>query len=177
MDVKEEFKIRGIRRSDMKDIISCYYERYDEVKTNPDMGVGLYKKKPTMEHERKWFNEMMKGVGKGSRIFSVAEVNGRVVGTCDISPKYPNAESSHVGQLGISVRRGYRSMGIGTALIRHSIQRARKRYKIMALGVWSLNPRAFKLYKRMGFKTYGRLPEGVVRKGKKQTIIMMYRRL
>ena len=63
----------------------------------------------------------------------------------------------HVRVLGMLVVDGYRGMGIGTKLIAHALgwARAQKEVEKVALGVFSKNKRAFRLYEKFGFKVEG----------------------
>lgn len=64
--------------------------------------------------------------------------------------------ASHVADLGIIVRKGYRDRGLGYALIQYSIEMARLNYKKkLNLAVFATNHRAIALYKKLGFKQVG----------------------
>src|SRR5262245_12037474 len=55
----------------------------------------------------------------------VALVQGRVVGWCDVQPS-PRDAMAHGSVLGMGVIDGFRSKGIGAALMRATLERARK---------------------------------------------------
>ncbi|MBD3340329.1 MAG: GNAT family N-acetyltransferase, partial [Candidatus Lokiarchaeota archaeon] len=79
-----------------------------------------------------------------------------IVGQCEISNLEWEA-ASHVGTLGIIVKREYRDMGIGKELIDAAIWEAKKlnnKEKII-LSCFSTNKRARHLYKKMGFNEVG----------------------
>ncbi|MDE1873805.1 MAG: GNAT family N-acetyltransferase [Candidatus Micrarchaeota archaeon] len=172
---KQKIIVRSVRRRDLKDLMYNYVLVQKEIRTNPYIGIPLSDKKPTLKSERKWLAKLIKEVKEGKSIASVAEVDGRVVGMCDITPSGGSPEARHMANLGILVRKGYRSMGIGTMLIESSLEKARKKYKAVKLDVFGFNKGAQKLYKRFGFKTYGVLPSAFIR-GKRLKIdkIMMY---
>ncbi len=155
--------------------MSNYLMVQKEIKTNPYIGIPRSAGRPSLKKERKWLNELINEIKKGDAAVCVAEVNGHVVGMCDITLAGKSPEAKHVGSLGILVRKGYRSMGVGTQLIEGSLKKARKRFKVVKLDVFGFNKRAQKLYKRFGFKVYGVLP-GAFLRGKKLKIdnIMMY---
>lgn len=171
------FIIRTVKRSDAEDLIDNYLRLYSEVKRDPLVGISLMPKKPTRAEERKWFTALMKKQKNGSAVASVAEVDGKAVGLCEVGPKGMSAEQKHVGTLGILVREGYRSGGVGTALMGETLRKARKKYAIVCLDVFGTNKAAQRLYRRFGFKQYGLLPGGLEREGKKIDEIKMYRRL
>jgi len=79
-----------------------------------------------------------------------------IIGQCEISNVDWDA-ASHVGNLGIIVRKNYRDEGIGRKLIDLAIRESKKlneKEKII-LSCFSSNKRAHYLYKSMGFQTVG----------------------
>jgi putative acetyltransferase len=97
-----------------------------------------------------------KGILDGDWPHFVAMDDGRVVGWCDILPTHGEARS-HVGTLGIGVLHGFRGRGLGEALMKAAIAKAwAKGFTRIELTVRADNPRAVKLYERMGFETEGR---------------------
>ena len=175
---KRAFIVRDLKRSDANDLIRNYYLVYDEAKRrNPLVGIGLFPKRPSMDDERKWFRGLLKKVKNGTSVASVAEVDGRAVGLCEIGASSGIAEKKHLGVLGILVREGYRSGGIGTVLMGETLRKARGRYRMVRLEVFGTNKRAEQLYRRFGFRRYGVLPGGLVRKRKRIDEVMMYRGL
>ncbi|MDE1855219.1 MAG: N-acetyltransferase [Candidatus Micrarchaeota archaeon] len=171
---KPKFTVRDPKRSDLRDLLSNYLQMQKEIKTNPYIGIPLSGQRPTLKKERKWLNELLKKIKKGKAVVTVAEVDGHVVGMCDITSE-SSPEAKHTGTLGILVKKEYRSMGIGTALMESSLKKARKKYSMIKLDVFGFNRGAKRLYKRLGFKVYGVLPEAFIR-GKKLKIdkVMMY---
>lgn len=168
------FTIREPRRGDFKDIISNYYARYSEAKRNPSLGLHLLRKKPPRKDEIEWCNALLRGMKKGTHIAFVAEADGKVVGMCDVVPVNPYLEKRHIGRLGISIKEGYRSRGIGTALMQKTLARSRRRYEMIILELFSINKHALNLYKKSGFKQYGMLPNGYARGKRRIGEIMMY---
>jgi ribosomal protein S18 acetylase RimI-like enzyme len=68
-------------------------------------------------------------------------------------------------------------MGIGSALLSELINRAKTKYKILILTLFSSNQIAKNLYEKFGFVEYGNLPEGILRNGKYKDEIYMYLKL
>ena len=90
----------------------------------------------------------------------VALDDGRVVGWCDVIPG-DRETTAHAGVLGIGVLPGYRGRGIGNALFRSTLKRAKARgLSRVELTVRSDNRRAIALYRKHGF-----VREGVKRNG------------
>jgi RimJ/RimL family protein N-acetyltransferase len=89
----------------------------------------------------------------------VALADGRVVGWCDVKP-IPRETQAHGGVLGMGVLDGYRGKGIGLALMRATLARAKESgLARVELTVREDNLRAKALYEKVGFVT-----EGVKRK-------------
>lgn len=85
----------------------------------------------------------------------VAVIDGKVVGWCDITslnrPVY-----EHCGELGIGVIAAYRGKGIGKALMRDALQRAKKKgLERVELTVFEKNSPAIALYEQFGFVVEG----------------------
>jgi RimJ/RimL family protein N-acetyltransferase len=79
----------------------------------------------------------------------------------------PRGYEKHHGQLGISVRRGYRDQGIGYEIMMTDLDEARKvGLLLIGLTVSSTNPRAIHLYENVGFKRVGVLPKKLLRGGR-----------
>jgi RimJ/RimL family protein N-acetyltransferase len=83
----------------------------------------------------------------------VAEVGGEPVGQLGL-----HLARYGVADLGMLVVAGWRGRGVGTALLREAIDRARKAgaHKV-ALQVWPHNTAAIALYERFGFRREGYL--------------------
>ncbi|MFX1530276.1 MAG: GNAT family N-acetyltransferase [Promethearchaeota archaeon] len=79
-----------------------------------------------------------------------------IIGQCEISHSEWDA-GSHVGILGIIVKKKYRDLGIGIKLIDIAIRESKKlnnKEKII-LSCFSTNERALHLYRKLGFKEVG----------------------
>ena len=85
----------------------------------------------------------------------VALATGRVVGWCDVTP-IPRPVHAHAGVLGMGVIPSYRGMGIGMALIRRTLERARQNgLTRVELTVREHNANAIALYEKVGFAREG----------------------
>lgn len=173
---KAAFKIRDFRQRDVIAVIKNYYSRYYELERNPNLGLAMQEKKPSMKEELKWAAKLLKDIRERNALASVAEVDGKVVGVCDVRTE-SYMEKQHVGSVGISINEGYRSIGIGTALLEDIIRKSRGRFEILRLDLFAINRKALGLYAKSGFKVYGRLPKGYIRGSRRIGHIMMYRRL
>ncbi|TKJ19977.1 MAG: hypothetical protein CEE43_13950 [Promethearchaeota archaeon Loki_b32] len=100
-------------------------------------------------------------VKKENEICIVAEnpllkAPNNIIGQCEISNTNWDA-ATHVGALGIIVRKKYRDLSVGRTLIDFAIRESKKlnnKEKII-LSSFSTNDRALHLFKKIGFKVLG----------------------
>jgi RimJ/RimL family protein N-acetyltransferase len=105
-----------------------------------------------MEEERKWFQRST----KAGMLYLVGRVDGKIVGGASIHPF--TDKRSHVAELGIFIRDGYRNVGLGTELTRAFVEIAKNhRFEILQLSVYATNKRALHVYKKCGYKECGKL--------------------
>ena len=97
----------------------------------------------------------------------------RVVGWCDVTSLRRPA-FAHSGVLGLGVVKAYRGQGIGKALLRTTLDRARAiGLTRVELTVRQPNVRAVELYKKIGFAVEGVKKNGVRVDGKYEDLICM----
>jgi ribosomal protein S18 acetylase RimI-like enzyme len=103
----------------------------------------------------------------------VAVANGLVIGWCDIVPKGPRG-FSHVGALGMGVRREWRRHGVGRRLLEEglALARAAKLEKI-ELEVFTDNEGAIRLYESHGFVREGVKARARKLEGRYQDVLLM----
>jgi ribosomal protein S18 acetylase RimI-like enzyme len=103
----------------------------------------------------------------------VAVSEGEVVGWCDVTAK-PQPIYAHIGVLGMGLLPQFRHQGLGTQLIRQSLDAARAfGFTRIELSVRQNNENAIALYKRIGFVTEGFLRNGVKINGDYENLILM----
>ncbi len=166
--------IRKLHWNDLDDLVNNYYEYYDEVQSDPDFGIIFFKSRPDYGSEVVWFTDLYSEMIRGDAIAVVAEVEGRVVGICDIHRLRPNSELSHNGVLGIAVKKEYRNRGIGKDLIKMVLELSRRKFEMIRLEVFTVNSAAISLYRKLGFKEYGVSPSAVKRGDRYYDLLMMY---
>lgn len=108
-------------------------------------------------------------------IIIVAELDGAVTGYARVVPKTPILENAHVrGIFGLAVDPSARGKGVGEALVRGAIDRARElgAHKLM-LHVFSTNAGARRLYERCGFRVEAVLRDELVIDGAFVDDVMM----
>lgn len=140
---------------DMLDFINSLVEERAEIAAT---------EKKTRDEEVDWLAGLLSDLEKGRRIAIAAEVDGRFIGLVEVTPE--RGASSHVGVLGISVRDGYRDVGIGTEMMREAENQARRLgIEILTLDVFASNSRARHLYEKLGYRAVGCIPRFFKRDG------------
>ena len=85
----------------------------------------------------------------------VAEINGEIIGWCDITP-LSRQSMSHVGSLGMGVISKYRGKGVGSKLLKATINHAWEQgLKRLELEVFSSNQIAVRMYEKHGYVIEG----------------------
>ena len=121
-------------------------------------------RKQTREQEVDWLARGLSNLEKDKEIRVVAEVDGRMVGQCEVAPRF--GRMSHVGRLGISVKKGCREIGIGQGLMREAERHAgRLGIEKIMLEVFAINNRAIHVYEKMGYRVVGCVPGEVKYRG------------
>jgi ribosomal protein S18 acetylase RimI-like enzyme len=105
----------------------------------------------------------------------VAVDDGRVVGWCDVTPK-THETLRHSGVLGMGVAASHRGQGVGSALLRATVDRAfAQGLTRVELIVRQDNRPAIALYRRHGFELEGRLRRYLVLDGATHDALQMAR--
>ncbi len=159
----------------MKDIVDNYYSYFSELSENPWLGLLVGGKKPKYYDEVIWFANLYALILKGDAIASVAVVDEKVVGLCEIKRKNNNSNLAHIGSVAIAIRKKYRGIGIGTAIIKDVLKKSKGVFDVIYLEVFSNNIKAKKLYEKIGFKYCGTEPMTIKRKGKYLDSDRMYK--
>ncbi len=89
-------------------------------------------------------------------IMLIAMRNGALVATAGFSPVSSHSRCRHRATFGISVKKPYWGMGIGSAMLSAIIACAKTAgYEQLELEVVAGNEQALRLYRKFGFRTYG----------------------
>lgn len=134
-------------------------------------------KKITLNEERRWLDQTIKNIRNKYSAMFWAVYDKLIVGSVDlrrnISPRM-----KHVGEIGLMVDMDFRGEGLGQFLLDFILKQCPKMgIRLAILGVFSDNEIAKNLYTKMGFKEWGRLPNGIYRKKKYSDEIKMYREI
>jgi RimJ/RimL family protein N-acetyltransferase len=132
----------------------------------------MMNKKPTRQDEAEWLGRLLANLENDKDFALVAEVNGKVVANSELSRK--SGYATHVGEIGIAIRAGYRDVGIGTEMLKTLIAHGKEiGLKVVKLSVFSSNPRAKHVYEKVGFRETGRVPKEFFKDGKYADEILM----
>ncbi|MCD7830174.1 MAG: GNAT family N-acetyltransferase [Clostridiales bacterium] len=86
---------------------------------------------------------------------------GKALGSAGVTPIGNEKKLRHRAEVGISLRKAYWGMGLGTRLMETAIDLARQMgYEQLELEVVSHNLRAKHLYEKLGFVSCGEIPHG-----------------
>lgn len=130
----------------------------------------------SLEYETKYLQEQLQKIEEKKTVQLLVFCNNELIGISGIDMK--DKTESHEGVFGISLKDTYRGEGIGKQLMQLTLQEAIKsipQLRIITLGVFGSNTLAIEMYKKFGFKEFGRLPKGVFRRGKYDDHIYMYK--
>ena len=157
-------RFRRLEWADFDGWAALYFSRYDELPTNPQLGVHLMEPKPSLGEEAEFFGQVWKHVEAGHQTVTVAEEAGRIVGICTIY-RGAHPEDRHVGTLAVAVLPDWRGRGVGSGLLEHALRAAEGRLETVVLDVIAVNEQALRLYRKFGFCECGRTPRTFQRNG------------
>jgi len=173
---EKKIKIDEISKKDLK--IVREYLSYINSLVKEDAQI-LINKRLSLKEEREWIEREIKDAKKKKHVILVAKDGNKVVGIADI--KLKAGRKNHVGILGISIRKGYRGIGLGKFLMKEILKLAKRKLKpkpkIILLSVFSTNNIAINLYKKFGFKKVAKIPKQYQYKGKLVDEIVMMKYL
>lgn len=137
-----KLKFRSISMEDAGWITECW--------NNPEVA-RYWWPYPRTEHEVKEYLKKELDVSHEKYIIIIAELNGEPVGNVGLGPE--SGRCQHIAELGMFVRRRFWGKGVGTALMREAIERAKRLgIRKIVLDTTEGNERAIKLYKKFGFE-------------------------
>jgi len=157
-------RFRTLEWADFDGWAALYSSRYDELATNPQLGVHFMDRKPTLGDEAEFFGQVWKRVKAGQQTVTVAEEAGRIVGICTIY-RGAHLEDRHVGTLAVAVLPEWRGRGVGSGLLEHALRAAEGMFETVVLDVIAVNERALRLYRKFGFGECGRTSRTFQRNG------------
>ncbi len=123
-------------------------------------------KKKTRKEEVRWLRGVLKSIRENKDVVVALEMNGKIMGSVMVRSEGECKE--HVGNLGISLDKEARGMGLGKLLMKTGIDESAKKMKlkIIRLSLFAPNRVAYNLYRKMGFVEVGRVRKGMSHYGK-----------
>ena len=92
----------------------------------------------------------------------LAEKDGQIIASADVRSHGIKSRTWHRSNLGMSVRKDYWHLGVGSALMERLIAFAKNaKFEQIELEVVAANRRALNLYVKYGFEVYGTRPHGM----------------
>jgi ribosomal protein S18 acetylase RimI-like enzyme len=164
METKIKISIRPPKMSDLDSCLKMINSLVEE------RAMLTIQKKVNRKEEKEYLEKIIKN-DKSIHLFLI--INGEVMGNARVSMK--DKTMSHIGELGISLRKEARGLGLGKKLFKEVMEKAIKKFKprIITLDVYAKNKVALSLYKKMGFQKIGLIKEGTQYFGKYEDVIMM----
>lgn len=161
----KKITIRKLSKSDFRN--AKKFQEYINSLVREEAKLSM-NKEVSLKEEKDFLNSALVGIKNKKRVYIFAESDGKIVGVSNIEQK--KGRMSHIGLFGITIRDGYRGLGLGKALMQEVIKAARKdlspQPKIIELEVYTNNKPAIGLYKKLGFKTVAKIPHRMNWKGK-----------
>jgi RimJ/RimL family protein N-acetyltransferase len=117
--------------------------------------------------------EQFRDADPTSTLWLVGELEGKVVAGADFH-RGIHSKNAHTASLGVAVRREFRGLGFGEALMRAGTEWARSvGVTRLKLGVFATNRPALSLYQKLGFVEEGRLKGEVILDGRPVDEVLM----
>jgi len=132
----------------------------------------------TLESETKWLQDKLEKISKNQCVYLCGFCDDQLVACAEVELGI-EAKSS-IGELGISVALEFRGFGIGEKIMELTISESIKKLselRIITLEVFGQNQIAQNLYLKLGFIEYGKLPNGLKRKGQFDDAVYMYKKV
>jgi L-amino acid N-acyltransferase YncA len=150
--------LRSVKWEDLDDLMGLINSLVEE-------GTDILRtSKVTRNEEAEWLGRRLASISKGELIDAVAEVDGKVIANSEVGKR--SDIMSHVGDLGIGIKQGYRGIGIGAQLMKALIDESKKAgLKILVLDHFATNKTARRLYEKMGFIEAGKIPKCIYKNG------------
>ena len=160
----KKVKIRGLAKSDLKK--AAKFKDFINSLVEEDAKIGM-NVKVSIKEEINFLEAVISGVKNKKKVYILAECDDIIIGSASITQLA--WRSNHIGELGITIRDGYRGLGLGRHLMQQVIDLAKKELepkpKMIRLLVYVNNEPAIRLYKKLGFKKVARLPRQTQYKG------------
>ena len=156
-----EVILREAKPSDAERLIELVRRLSEEPESNLEISPGEFTL--TAAEERDILTEYSR---LENSIYLVAESGGEIIGILTCKGRDRRA-IRHVVTLGISVEQTWRGRGVGSRLMTHAMDWAKRTGTVsrIELSVFERNQRAVQLYRKFGFEVEGRRRRAIFRDG------------
>ena len=146
----KEVKIRSAEISDAENLLSTIKKYIVDSEFIPKLFEEI---KLTIQQEEDWIKSFME---KENSLLLVAEYENEIIGNIDITGK-SRIIMQHTGVIGMGMLAEWRNSGLGTELMKHSINWAIENpiLELLWLQVYCENEIGVSLYRKMNFKENG----------------------
>ena len=128
----------------------------------------------TIDEVRRFLEKDVEEMKRGNKARLVADVEGEAIGNLEIFFSRHSLSYHTAGVSTVVVNPRYRRRGIAMKLVESALNVAKeKNIEIVKIDVEAKNTPAVKLYTKAGFKQYGRLERGIIRKGEYDDLILL----
>jgi RimJ/RimL family protein N-acetyltransferase len=161
---KLKIEMRAPRMSDLNSCLEMINSLVEE------RAMITIQKKLTLRDEREYLKKIIKDK---NAIHVFLLVNGELMGNARIA-RLENVRS-HIGELGISIKKEARGLGLGEKILKEVLKQGIKKFKlkIITLDANKSNKIAQNLYKKVGFKKIATIKGGVLHYGKYEDSVTM----
>jgi RimJ/RimL family protein N-acetyltransferase len=162
--IKQKIEIRAPKLSDLNSLLLMINSLVEE------KAMLTVQNKIIRKEEEKYLKGIIEDK-KSLHLFLI--INDEVMGSARIA--IGSNTRAHVGELGISLRKEARGIGLGERLLKEIMKISIKEFKlkIVTLDVYAKNKIAQNLYKKVGFQKIGIIKGGAQYFGKYEDIVIM----
>lgn len=153
--LKNGFKVvlRGLTEDDAEaqvDHLKAIYGESDFMLRYPEEFSG------NLEDQRAFIRRSI----RSERDFHIlAFLDGKLIGDAGVHTVFTGQKCRHRAEIGISIRKEYWDLGLGTAMLQAVIEQTKANgFEQIELGVYEDNAAAVHLYEKFGFKKIGATP-------------------
>lgn len=165
-------ELRSPKKGDEKELLRFINELSKE-----ETFILIQKRKVKMKEEVEYLKNCLKEIKKGDAVHIFAFDGKKLIGNSSLERRFNHPER-HVCDFGIAISKEYRGFGLGKIILEEIHKEAMKKIKgikIFYLGVFGDNERGIYMYKKFGYKVYGKMPAGILHKGKFVDHLFMYK--
>ena len=146
----KEVKIRSAEISDAENLLKTIKKYIVDSEFIPKLFDEI---KLTIQQEEDWINSFIQ---KENSLLLIAEYESEIIGNIDITGS-SRVIMQHTGVIGMGMLTEWRNSGLGTQLMKHSINWAKENpiLELLWLQVYCENELGVSLYRKMNFKENG----------------------